>query len=727
MKEKEKMRLSQKLANQLPMNRQRKSLYTRAILSICLAWYLQALLRIWRDLAGLVNGCDIWYLFRYVTSPSWKLLGGIFAVLVCIQWICRNKEAQVLDGIYRHRLLLSAAAVALLVLFNISGSSIHILSSYTNTDANGLLLGVARSVRSDEWATSTPLAFSQAAAGFPYFSSVPRGGQTDMYITYGQAVKDYAVLFRPFYWGFLFLGASRGLSFFWWSRTFALLLVSFEFGRMLTKDQKKYAAAFSFMLTFSPFVQWWFAVVGMVEMLVFGMGAVLLFRAYLRTESYKQRLLLALAIAWCGCIYILTLYPAWMVPIAYIYLCFVIWIAYENRNCTLSLKKDGLIFVLAVFVLAGNLAYVVLKSSDTIAAVMNTVYPGKRRGGSSMPLSTLFYYVANLFTPLRDSIPGTNGSECSSFLSFFPLGIVLFLYQWIRQRKVDLLALLLTGISGLFALYTFADLPAAIDAVTLLQFSVPFRMVPILSLVQFILLFRVIANMDRAAEEWFALAVSLGIAVLSVWRADLCTPGYYSAAMLAVAAAVIFAICLGLMRMQGNRGVARLTALLLSGIVFLSGVLVNPVQYDTRELTDNQITNLAKPISEADPEALWIVEGLGYPVINLLIPVGIPTINSTNVYPILERWRLLDPTGEYEDIYNRYAHIVVTLTHSPTCFEAGVTPDQFVVRLNPDDLKTLGVGYIYTRRDLSEYGNDAVELILLDQMDADRIYKVICR
>ena len=104
---------------------------------------------------------------------------------------------------------------------------------------------------------------------------------------------------------------------------------------------------------------------------------------------------------------------------------------------------------------------------------------------------------------------------------------------------------------------------------------------------------------------------------------------------------------------------------------------------------------MAKPIAEENSEALWIVDGLGYPVINFLIPVGIPTIKSTNVYPIMERWRLLDQKGDYEDIYNRYAHIVVTLSNSPTYFEEGVTPDQLVVKLNPEDLKTLDVGYIY--------------------------------
>ena len=62
-------------------------------------------------------------------------------------------------------------------------------------------------------------------------------------------------------------------------------------------------------------------------------------------------------------------------------------------------------------------------------------------------------------------------------------------------------------------------------------------------------------------------------------------------------------------------------------------------------------------IHESDEQALWIVEGMELPFLNAPIMVGAPTINSTNTYPDLERWRILDKSGKYEKNYNRYAHI----------------------------------------------------------------------
>ena len=39
--------------------------------------------------------------------------------------------------------------------------------------------------------------------------------------------------------------------------------------------------------------------------------------------------------------------------------------------------------------------------------------------------------------------------------------------------------------------------------------------------------------------------------------------------------------------------------------------------------------------------------------------VGAKTVNSVNVYPDLDKWHVIDPNGQYEEVYNRYAHILV--------------------------------------------------------------------
>ena len=119
---------------------------------------------------------------------------------------------------------------------------------------------------------------------------------------------------------------------------------------------------------------------------------------------------------------------------------------------------------------------------------------------------------------------------------------------------------------------------------------------------------------------------------------------------------------------------------------------------------------------------MWIVEG-SYPLTNVPIMVGAPTINSTNVYPDLERWHQLDPDGQYESVYNRYAHINVTLTDEETRFDL-LQADQFLLTLSFKDMEKLNVGYVLSAQDYSTLENIYVDLIPIAHERGYYIYKL---
>ncbi len=157
-----------------------------------------------------------------------------------------------------------------------------------------------------------------------------------------------------------------------------------------------------------------------------------------------------------------------------------------------------------------------------------------------------------------------------------------------------------------------------------------------------------------------------------------------------------------------------------------AGFSVNPVQQGVDVIYQNPLTQDIAQITNSDHgDGLWLVEGVGYPMINLPVMVGAPTINSTNVYPDLERWELLDPTGASEDIYNRYAHIHVDLqTQEPTSF-ALLSTDTVELSLNPDDLDTLQVKYILSPNDLTQFNNAEETFELLKQEGDYCIFQVV--
>lgn len=187
------------------------------------------------------------------------------------------------------------------------------------------------------------MAFAQyydPQGAYPYFGQVMRGAITDSFIVYGQPVWDIAVLFCPFHWGYLLLGAERGLSFFWCARLIALFMVTFELSMLLTNRKRVLSLASALLVAFSSQVQWWFAVNSLVEMLVFGQLAVLIVHYFMVTKKIWARTLLMIGMAFCGGAYILTFYPSWQVPLGYAFLALIVGvIIVDPQGMHLCLEK----------------------------------------------------------------------------------------------------------------------------------------------------------------------------------------------------------------------------------------------------------------------------------------------------------------------------------------------------------------------------------------------------
>ena len=140
------------------------------------------------------------------------------------------------------------------------------------------------------------------------------------------------MIFRPFQLGYLFLSQAKGLSFFWMGRLIVLFLVSFEMGMMITKEDKILSLSYTLLLTFSPILQWWFAVNYIAEIFIFGQLAVLVVYQYINTQNYKKRFILSLLFAFTACGYAFALYPAWQFPLAYVFLFLAIWLIWDNHE-----------------------------------------------------------------------------------------------------------------------------------------------------------------------------------------------------------------------------------------------------------------------------------------------------------------------------------------------------------------------------------------------------------
>ena len=95
-----------------------------------------------------------------------------------------------------------------------------------------------------------------------------------------------------------------------------------------------------------------------------------------------------------------------------------------------------------------------------------------------------------------------------------------------------------------------------------------------------------------------------------------------------------------------------------------------------------------------------------------------------STYPVLERWKILDPEGKYEDIYNRYAHIEIELQNAEKTYFSLPVQDAVHINLNTDDLPLLNVRYILTKKTMRPDNTDKVRFIRVYEDDLYSIYQV---
>lgn len=704
---------------------------------------------------------------------------ALFAVAILLM-----RTRKPLHFIFKWRYVIALVLLAIGVIFQFSGSSIGLLSLGFGdpNDAlsnSGVIFGMNRSIRSDEWLVLTPYFLSQDAAGYPFVSDIIRGTDTITGLVYATPSWHLVTVFHPFMLGFLVFGASRGLAFFWVGRFIALFLVTFELGRLMTRDNRYLSATLAILVTLSPFIQWWYAAANVAEMFIFGQLLVILLDRFLNCNTVPAKFALAFVMSWAAGCFIMVIYPAWQVPFFFIYAGMGIWIGIrywkKKKRCqakvesapsngqesalsdrasvgaltrrphaVVPLPYSVISLVLAVVALIGCLAFIFWDARELISATMNTVYPGARfetGGGWGRYLfdgSVAFSLPFDLIGSWRDNV-----CEAATFIGLFPLGTLLGIVMAFGRR--DPLSIILLIIECFLLLFAVIGIPPFLARITLMSNVAIFRVVGVITYIDVLLLIRALAlrslrfsfgsyALGRAftrtiLPQWTITAIALLgilIAIIAPFALGELTPAngiklftINFVGVLLVGGSILYALLYPLSR--------RALLSLLIGVVCsvgIAGFCVNPLRSGLGEVEQNQALHQVKQIVEEDPAALWMSESSFDS--QALITVGARAINSVNAYPAMDRWALIDESGKYADVYNRFAHIQVEFQNDdPTSFEMINKADSFMMHLNVDDLKKLDVTYILSRTDLQELTTEETSFDRVEETSAGTIYKVV--
>ena len=623
----------------------------------------------------------------------------------------RQKQRGLKQGfelIYEYRFVLSFLLLIMLVSFKISGSSMGCWKLFLGDGESGIRLGEPRVWRSDEWGTLTPLCFRQqynTLGSYNRYSQTLGSILTDNMLVYGQPSWDILTLFRPFYWGYLFFGSERGLSWFWCSRLIVLFLSWFELGMLITDGQKKLSVMLSICVSFAPFLQWWFAINGLVEMLIYG-ACFVLGSNYLVSRAFNPRkIAVAVGMAVCAVGYVLTFYPTWMVPVAWGFVPLFLWVVIWKFDRNVLRRVDVVPWLLIFVITVAGLTVLAVTSWDVIKAELNSVYPGNAplsSGGTGLwwmmkyPISLVSRFSMNELIV-----------ENSSIICFAPAGFILALWVIIKEKKKDPLLILLLGMNLFLAWYYCVGIPKWLAKMLLLSFVNSNRGPQVLGFLRLILFVRAVALKEKAPKRWLAaLAAVISSAVpmrlaLGFTKYE---PGglryeYFDIAEKILVVWAILAVVFYLLY-RARKSKYTMAVLGVCTVVLASSIWINPVAKGVPEITKSETMQQIRDLVKEDPQAIWLVVDMAYPATNIPAMAGADCLNTTQTYPQKTRWEMLDQEGEYEDIYNRYCHIRASLG-SKTMLEL-VSTDYVEVTLSPEELKKLNIRYIVSTNDFDE-------------------------
>lgn len=623
----------------------------------------------------------------------------------------RQKQRGLKQGfelIYEYRFVLSFLLLIMLVSFKISGSSMGCWKLFLGDGESGIRLGEPRVWRSDEWGTLTPLCFRQqynTLGSYNRYSQTLGSILTDNMLVYGQPSWDILTLFRPFYWGYLFFGSDRGLSWFWCSRLIVLFLSWFELGMLITDGQKKLSVMLSICVSFAPFLQWWFAINGLVEMLIYG-ACFVLGSNYLVSRAFNPRkIAVAVGMAVCAVGYVLTFYPTWMVPVAWGFVPLFLWVVIWKFDRKVLRRVDVVPWLLIFVITAAGLTVLAVTSWDVIKAELNSVYPGNAPSSSGgTGLWWMMKYPISLVSrfSMNELIV-----ENSSIICFAPAGFILALWVIIKEKKKDPLLILLLGMNLFLAWYYCVGIPKWLAKMLLLSFVNSNRGPQVLGFLRLTLFVRAVALKEKAPKRWLAaLAAVISSAVpmrlaLGFTKYE---PGglryeYFDTAEKILVVWAILAVVFYLLY-RARKSKYTMAVLGVCTVVLASSIWINPVAKGVPEITKSETMQQIRDLVKEDPQAIWLVVDMAYPATNIPAMAGADCLNTTQTYPQKTRWEMLDQEGEYEDIYNRYCHIRASLG-SKTMLEL-VSTDYVEVTLSPEELKKLNIRYIVSTNDFDE-------------------------
>lgn len=629
---------------------------------------------------------------------------GIFYIL--------NKYSKnvkkIVDFTMKYRYIIAVIVLGIIVIFNLNFSSIGMWSQYMNEpETKNAVIGKAREIRSDEWLTQSSFMLGQAASenGYNiYNENIAQGNSNMLFIS--APVSDILEMCRPLLWGFHFLGIERGFSFYWGLKLVALILVSIELiKKVINKEDNLLSLIGGIALAFAPPMMWWMST-AVVDGYIYGAAVVILFSYYMQNLNWKlwKKILIALGMLICLPGFVFMLYPAFQVPFGFLMAIFIIYDLITNLK---NLKKhDYIIMSVTIVISFGLIARFLILSWNDIKVMMGTVYPGNRVvSGGTLNADSFVNYFINIFFPYSKNI--NNTCEPSTYIYSFT-GLIILIIAYLKnikqENKNKSLIIALTVLYLIYLIWEFIGFNNMLSKITLLYFSPAERthiITGIIGLILSVIMIQKFKN-NKLFSRMQAILISFAVTMLAyVLTKNSIHTNFFTPLKYEISLSMVFALTYFIIT-----GKTRQWAYVMVIIAIISGVTVNPLAIGIKPINKTNISEQIRNIESQDKDALWA--GSSNITGQYLVANGIKCLNGVNTYPNFSWLKIVDPDGNYNEIYNRFAHIGITLSDE-TNFQL-LSSDSYTAYLTYKNLKDIGVKYYFS---LSKMSNETEQLFKL--------------
>jgi hypothetical protein len=530
-------------------------------------------------------------------------------------------------------------------------------------------------IRMDEWATETPWAFAQ-------FSHVPRfpvvnrnvGNGQNMLVAPWIPVAHITALARPMTWGYLLLGAERGLAWAWWSQAFLCFAALYLLFELVVPERLWLAVLGAAWYAGSAYVVCFSLWPGYTT----GLGAGALVAAYWALRSERPGVILACAVAFALCLvgFIMQLYPPWQIPLGQVFLAAFLALFWRDRlwQCFRRAPRAHLLGIgLGVAGAGLLLSSYYLASADALHAMAASEYPGTRRLlGGDLAWWRFGMGLYNYFT-IDNWDTRALPIESAEFISLYPaVWVAALVSPRIRARLGPLIWALTPVLLGLLY-FCAVGVPEWLARITLLDRVTSDRTPIATGLVAILFAIRLLAVGLELPRDRRTLVTALCVFVVCAavytccgWKLQdnlrafgpdrLFPPGVWLIGL--AGAALSSMLVLGWARPFA----ASLLAVLVATSATFNALSIGFPDWRTSELgvAVRQVVEKDRADHPGDARpGLWLTYGLPYyPTRGILAEIlGARALSGVYFYPQLDFWEPLDPERANQSAYNRFASV----------------------------------------------------------------------